>query len=63
MGEGAVRVAVIVGSRSDVEQMERGTRLLGELGIGHELRVISAHRAPALLEEYLGGLTARGENG
>jgi 5-(carboxyamino)imidazole ribonucleotide mutase len=54
------RVAVIVGSRSDVEVMGRATRLLDELGVGHELRVISAHRAPALLEEYLAALPARG---
>ncbi len=53
-------VAVIVGSRSDLEVVQRGTKVLGELGIGHELRVLSAHRAPDLLESYVSDAAARG---
>ena len=54
------RVAVVVGSRSDVPTLEKGTAVLDELGIAHELRVISAHRAPALLEEYVASAPERG---
>lgn len=53
-------VAVIVGSRSDLEVVERATGLLAKLGVPHELRVISAHRAPDLLARYLDEATQRG---
>ncbi len=53
-------VAVIVGSRSDVEVVSRATALLGQLGVASELRVLSAHRAPDLLEEYVAGAIERG---
>jgi 5-(carboxyamino)imidazole ribonucleotide mutase len=54
------RVAIVVGSRSDVPVLEKATAVLDELGVGHELRVISAHRAPALLDEYVAGAAGRG---
>jgi phosphoribosylaminoimidazole carboxylase PurE protein len=47
------RAAVVVGSRSDLPTMEAATQMLQELGIAHELRVISAHRAPDLLERFI----------
>jgi phosphoribosylaminoimidazole carboxylase PurE protein len=53
-------VAVICGSRSDLEVVERGTGLLAKLGVPYELRVISAHRAPDLLATYLEDATRRG---
>ena len=48
-----VRVAIVVGSRSDLPAMEAATDMLQELGVEHELRVISAHRAPDLLERFI----------
>lgn len=53
-------VAVIVGSRSDLEVVERATGLLAQLGVPHELRVISAHRAPDLLATYVDDAAHRG---
>jgi len=53
-------VAVIVGSRSDLETVERATKLLDALGVRNELRVLSAHRAPDLLEAYVADATTRG---
>lgn len=53
-------VAIIVGSRSDLEVVQKATDLLGKLGIANELRVISAHRAPDLLESYVADAVARG---
>jgi len=53
-------VAIIVGSRSDVDVVAKGGELLEQLGVTHELRVLSAHRAPDLLEEYVNGALERG---
>lgn len=40
------RVAVIMGSASDWEVMRHAAETLAELGIPHEVRVVSAHRTP-----------------
>ena len=59
---GAVRplVGVIMGSASDWETLEHASRTLGELGIPHETRVVSAHRTPDLLFEYASSAEERG---
>jgi phosphoribosylaminoimidazole carboxylase PurE protein len=53
-------VAMLCGSRSDLPVVEEGAALLGELGVRHEVRVISAHRAPALLDRYVAEAADRG---
>ena len=53
-------VAIIVGSRSDLEVVQKAADTLEKLGVAHELRVISAHRAPDLLETYVSGAIERG---
>ena len=53
-------VAVIMGSRSDWETMEHAVETLTKLEIEHEVRVLSAHRTPDALEEYVGDVEARG---
>jgi 5-(carboxyamino)imidazole ribonucleotide mutase len=53
-------VSLICGSRSDLPTLEQGAAHLAELGVRHEVRVISAHRAPVFLDEYLTEATARG---
>lgn len=53
-------VALICGSRSDYPTLEGAAQILEELGVPHELRVISAHRAPQLLDRYLDEATSRG---
>ena len=50
-------VAMICGSRSDLPVLEEGAALLDELGVTREMRVISAHRAPALLDQYIDDAT------
>ena len=42
-----------MGSTSDLEVMEPCWKTLDEFGVGYEKRVISAHRAPALLTEWV----------
>lgn len=53
-------VAIIVGSRSDLEVVQKAADTLTKLGITNELRVISAHRAPDLLESYVADALNRG---
>ena len=45
-------VGIIMGSSSDWETMQHAAVLLEELGVPHEVRVVSAHRTPDLLFEY-----------
>jgi 5-(carboxyamino)imidazole ribonucleotide mutase len=56
----AVLVGVIMGSRSDWETLEHAVKTLEALGIGHEVRVVSAHRTPDLLFEYAQSAESRG---
>jgi 5-(carboxyamino)imidazole ribonucleotide mutase len=46
-------VAVIMGSRSDWETMEHATSTLERLEIPHDVRILSAHRTPDALFDYL----------
>lgn len=56
----SVPVGIIVGSKSDLAFAEEAAKVLDQLGIGHELRILSAHRTPAPLEEYVAGAEAAG---
>ena len=51
---------VIMGSRSDWETMHFAADTLEELGVPHEVRIVSAHRTPELLYEYASGAEERG---
>ena len=54
------QIGIIMGSRSDWSTMRHASETLDELGIVHELRVVSAHRTPDLLFEYAGSAVERG---
>jgi 5-(carboxyamino)imidazole ribonucleotide mutase len=53
-------VGIIMGSRSDWETLSAAAEVLTELGIAHEVKVVSAHRTPDLLFEYASGAQSRG---
>ncbi len=53
------RVAVIMGSKSDWETMRHASVVLTELAVPHECRIVSAHRTPDLLFEYVGSAKER----
>jgi 5-(carboxyamino)imidazole ribonucleotide mutase len=53
-------VGIIMGSKSDWETMSHASETLNKLGVPHEVRVISAHRAPDLLYEYASAAEGRG---
>ncbi|WP_432804205.1 5-(carboxyamino)imidazole ribonucleotide mutase [Deinococcus taeanensis] len=46
------RVGVVMGSRSDFETMQGALEVLRDLHVPYEVRVLSAHRTPALLASY-----------
>ena len=51
-------IGIVMGSRSDWETMQHAAARLDELGVPHEVRVVSAHRTPDVLFDY--AATARG---
>lgn len=53
-------VGVIMGSKSDWPTMEHAAELLKELGVPHEVRVVSAHRTPQRLYDYAHSAEERG---
>ena len=46
-------VAILVGSESDRHIAERAAKVLGEAGVDYEVCVLSAHRNPLELEDYV----------
>ncbi|MEZ4227295.1 MAG: 5-(carboxyamino)imidazole ribonucleotide mutase [Polyangiaceae bacterium] len=53
-------VGVIMGSKSDWDTMQHAASVLSQLGVAHEVRVVSAHRTPDLLFEYASTAAERG---
>ena len=53
-------VGVIMGSKSDWPTMKNATKILEELGVSYEVKVVSAHRTPDLMFEYAETAEARG---
>lgn len=49
-----------MGSVSDRKVMEGASEILREFGVEHEVKILSAHRTPAALEEWVSGLRQRG---
>jgi 5-(carboxyamino)imidazole ribonucleotide mutase len=58
--EKAAVVGIVMGSRNDWETMRHAADALAELGVAHEVSVVSAHRTPDLLFEYAASAEARG---
>jgi phosphoribosylaminoimidazole carboxylase PurE protein len=56
----APRVGIIMGSKSDMEEMEKAGKVLDEYRIRYEIRVMSAHRDPEMVAEYCRNARMRG---
>jgi 5-(carboxyamino)imidazole ribonucleotide mutase len=56
----SAQVGIIMGSHSDWATMKHAAEVLGELGVAHETRIVSAHRTPDLLFDYASTAIARG---
>jgi 5-(carboxyamino)imidazole ribonucleotide mutase len=53
-------VAVVMGSKSDTEALQPTLEVLNQLGIDHEVNVISAHRTPEKTRQYALDAAERG---
>lgn len=53
-------VGILMGSKSDWETMENASKTLDDLGVPHEVRILSAHRTPDQLIEYAATAEERG---
>ncbi|MET0328342.1 MAG: 5-(carboxyamino)imidazole ribonucleotide mutase [Luteimonas sp.] len=54
------KVGIVMGSRSDWDTMQHAAQKLEQLGVPHEVRVVSAHRTPDVLFEYASAAQSRG---
>lgn len=56
------KVAIIMGSGSDLKVMKEAASLLREFSVPHEIKILSAHRTPADTIKYTKEAKARGVN-
>jgi 5-(carboxyamino)imidazole ribonucleotide mutase len=54
------RIGIVMGSRSDWDTMRHCAQIFEQLGIAHEVRVVSAHRTPDFLFDYAAHAAERG---
>src|SRR5262247_1239276 len=57
---GANPVAIIMGSQSDWATLRHAAAMLSALGVGHDARIVSAHRTPERLYAFAKGARAAG---
>jgi 5-(carboxyamino)imidazole ribonucleotide mutase len=55
-----VPVAIIMGSQSDWSTMKHAAAVLEDLGVAHDVKIISAHRTPDRLYDFAKGAKALG---
>ena len=53
-------VAILMGSKSDLETMQAGAEILKSLQIPYEIKITSAHRTPANTQAYIKDAETRG---
>ncbi len=56
----ARKVAIVIGSSSDREKIKPAEEILKEFGVDYDLKVLSAHRAPNLLRQFVLELKDKG---
>ncbi|MCW1954496.1 MAG: 5-(carboxyamino)imidazole ribonucleotide mutase [Roseobacter sp.] len=56
----SVKIGIIMGSQSDWATMKEAARVLDELGLSYETKIVSAHRTPDRLWTYGKEAAARG---
>jgi 5-(carboxyamino)imidazole ribonucleotide mutase len=54
------KVAIVMGSKSDLESLQPAQEILKQFGIESEIAIISAHRTPDKAREYAQSARARG---
>lgn len=53
-------VSIVMGSQSDLEAVKPCAEVLKEFGVAFDIQVLSAHRSPRELEEYVSAAPKRG---
>jgi 5-(carboxyamino)imidazole ribonucleotide mutase len=53
-------VGIIMGSKSDFDVLAPAAEILNELGVPHEVKIVSAHRTPDWMFEYAESAESRG---
>jgi 5-(carboxyamino)imidazole ribonucleotide mutase len=48
----SAQVAIVMGSQSDWPTMRKAAEMLDKLGVGHDARIVSAHRTPERLYDF-----------
>ena len=57
---GGAPVAIVMGSQSDWQTMQRAAEVLDQLGVAYEAKIVSAHRTPDRLTAFAKGAAAAG---
>lgn len=60
MAADAPRVGIIMGSKSDMDVMQKAGDVLHDAGVLYEIRVMSAHRDPETVADYCKNARMRG---
>lgn len=58
--DGKILVGIIMGSQSDWPTMKLAAKILDDLGVAYEARIVSAHRTPERLYDYARTAAERG---
>jgi phosphoribosylaminoimidazole carboxylase PurE protein len=56
----APRVGIIMGSKSDMDEMQKAGDVLHDAGVLYEIRIMSAHRDPDVVADYCRNARMRG---
>ena len=57
-----LKVSIIMGSQSDYKTMVYAVKILKDLGIKFETKIISAHRTPKRMFEFASSATKNNKN-
>ena len=55
-----MKVAIIMGSKSDYEVVHKAEAVLDRIGVEYETHIFSAHRTPAAVEEFVDSAESKG---
>ena len=55
-----IMVSIIMGSDSDIPVMQKAADVCTQFGVEYEMRILSAHRVPTQVKDYVTSLSERG---
>jgi 5-(carboxyamino)imidazole ribonucleotide mutase len=60
MSKSEIKVAIMMGSGSDLDVMLEAAKILDQFGVGYDVEVTSAHRSPGRTRRYVASAEKRG---